>query len=65
MTRSNLDPMRNSANNSADEEPDTLSTPEGDAEYPPDAPLDPTTVEASLRGLQLPRGNAPDRYEKH
>ena len=64
MTRSNLDPTRNSANNPADEEPDTISTPEGDAEYAPDVPLDPLTVEASLRGLQIPPGNAPNPYEK-
>jgi hypothetical protein len=60
MTRSNLDPIRNSA----DEEPDTISTPEGDAEYAPDVPLYPATVEASLRGLQIPPGNAPNPYEK-
>ena len=64
MARSNLDPKFDSANNPADEEPDTISTPEGDAEFAPDVPLDPAAVEASLRGLQVPPGNAPSPYEK-
>ena len=43
-TASNLDPKpdpRDSPDTPEDNEPDTLSTPEGDGEGPPDAPLKP------------------------
>jgi hypothetical protein len=42
MTASNLDPKpdpRDSPDSPEDNEPDTLTTPEGDAEDLPDAPL--------------------------
>jgi hypothetical protein len=41
---SNLDPEpdpRDSPDTPEDNEPDTVATPEGDGEYPPDAPLQP------------------------
>jgi hypothetical protein len=41
---SNLDPEpdpRDSPDTPEDNEPDTVATPEGDGEYPPDAPLKP------------------------
>ena len=44
MTASNVDPEpdpRDSLDSPEDNEPDTLSTPEGDGEGPPDAPLKP------------------------
>ena len=37
---SNLDPDSD-PRDSEDNEPDTVATPEGDGEYPPDAPLQP------------------------
>jgi hypothetical protein len=43
-TASNLDPEpdpRDSRDTPEDDEPDTVATPEGDGEYPPDAPLKP------------------------
>jgi len=43
-TASNLDPKpdpRDSPDSPEDNEPDTVATPEGDGEYPPDAPLEP------------------------
>jgi|HubBroStandDraft_5_1064220.scaffolds.fasta_scaffold284124_2 hypothetical protein len=39
--------------------PDTVATPEGDNEYPGDAPLTPSIVEDSLEGLQVPPGSKP------
>jgi hypothetical protein len=44
MATSNLDPKpdpRDSPDTPEDNEPDTVATPEGDNEYPPDAPLTP------------------------
>ncbi|WP_263380484.1 hypothetical protein [Granulicella paludicola] len=41
-----------------DDEPETISTPEGDNENPPDAPLSPRP-DAALR----PRGDAPHSKE--
>ncbi|HEV2578503.1 MAG TPA: hypothetical protein VGU25_14965 [Acidobacteriaceae bacterium] len=38
-----------------DQEPDVLATPEGDAEYPPDEPLQPGEVPP----IERPRGNEP------
>ena len=44
----------------ADEpEPDTIATPEGDAEFPRGEVLSPTVVQAELAGLQIPNGSAP------
>ena len=43
MAHSNLDPEpdpRDSPDSPEDQEPDTVSTPEGDAEGDPEAPLD-------------------------
>ena len=43
-TASNLDPKpdpRDSPDTPEDNEPDTVATPEGDNEYPPDVPLTP------------------------
>ncbi|WP_353064014.1 hypothetical protein RBB77_22585 [Tunturibacter psychrotolerans] len=53
MTASNLDPKpdpRDSPDSPKDNEPDTVATPEGDAEDLPDAPLKPAP-----RGMQRPR----------
>ena len=50
MADSNLDPKadpRDSPDSPEDEEPDTVATPEGDNEYPPDVPLTPAP-----KGLQ-------------
>ncbi len=44
MSASNLDPQpdpRDSPDYPEDNEPDTVATPEGDNEYPPDLPLQP------------------------
>ena len=44
MTASNVDPKpdpRDSPDTPEDNEPDTVATPEGDGEGPPDAPLQP------------------------
>jgi hypothetical protein len=44
MATSNLDPKpdpRDSPDTPEDNEPDTVATPEGDNEYPPDVPLTP------------------------
>jgi hypothetical protein len=44
MRDSRLDPKpdpRDSPDSPADREPDTVATPEGDNEYPPDEPLGP------------------------
>jgi hypothetical protein len=43
-----------------DHEPDTVGTPEGDNEFPPDAPLRPLPDGAELD----PRGAAPDEYRQ-
>jgi hypothetical protein len=53
MSASNLDPKpdpRDSPDSPEDEEPDTVATPEGDAEDLPDAPLKPAP-----RGMQRTR----------
>jgi hypothetical protein len=52
-----------SDSDSADREPDTVSTPEGDGEFDPTEPLTPGAVESSVEGLQTPRGGAPAAYE--
>jgi len=52
MATSNLDPApdpRDSADSPEDNEPDTVTTPEGDAEGPPDAPPFPVPP-----GMQIP-----------
>jgi hypothetical protein len=46
-------------------EPDTIATPEGDAEYPRGHVLSPTVVQAELAGLQVPNGSAPAPPEGH
>jgi hypothetical protein len=43
--------------------PDTVSTPEGDGEFDPAAPLTPGAVESSVEGMQTPRGGAPAAYD--
>ena len=53
MTASNLDPKpdpRDSPDSPEDDEPDTVATPEGDAEDLPDAPL-----KTSPKGMQRTR----------
>jgi hypothetical protein len=60
MTAGPLDPNpdpRDSPDSPQDDEPSTLSTPEGDNEASPDAPLDPDSTDADLEGLQIPRGS--------
>jgi len=44
-------------------ERDTVSTPEGDSEFAPDAPLTPDEVEQMVDNMQVPNGNAPSAYE--
>jgi len=44
-------------------ERDTVSTPEGDNEFVPDAPLTPDEVEQMVDSMQVPNGNAPSAYE--
>jgi hypothetical protein len=41
---------------------DTVSTPEGDNELLPDAPLTPNEVEQAVDNIQVPNGNAPSPY---
>ncbi len=41
-----------------DQRPKVVGTPEGDNEFPPDAPLKPTSD-----GLETPAGNAPSPYD--
>jgi len=48
---------------SADREPDTVATPEGDGEFPAKEPLAPDAVESSVAGLQTPQGAAPAAYD--
>jgi hypothetical protein len=48
---------------SADREPDTVATPEGDGEFALGEPLAPGVVELSVEGLQTPRGGAPAAYD--
>ena len=43
-------------------ERDTVSTPEGDSEFAPDAPLTQDAVEQAVENLQVPNGNAPSPY---
>ena len=49
-------------NDPNDRRPDSVATPEGDNEFAPDQPLQPSSDDA-LDGLQVPRGNAPDPYK--
>jgi hypothetical protein len=42
-----------------------VSTPEGDNEYNPDQPLQPTTVEEDVNGLQRWPSNSAMEYDKH
>ncbi len=58
MSDRNLDPPLD-PDSPEDEEPDTVATPEGDNEYPPDVPLRPSSIDESLRGLQVPPGSKP------
>jgi len=51
--------MTETAFEEEDMEPDTIATPEGDAEYPRGHVLSPTVVQAELAGLQVPNGSAP------
>jgi hypothetical protein len=44
-------------------ERDFVSTPEGDNEFAPDAPLTPDAVEQTVEGMQIPNGNAPSPYD--
>jgi hypothetical protein len=44
-------------------ERDTVSTPEGDSEFAPDAPLTPDEVEDAVDNMQVPDGNAPSPYD--
>lgn len=46
-----------------DREPDVVGTPEGDNELSPDQPLKPATTDAT-EGLEVPRGNKPDKYKR-
>ena len=43
----------------------TVSTPEGDNEYMPDQPLEPSVVEADVDGLQQWPTNSGMEYDKH
>lgn len=43
----------------------TVSTPEGDNEYTPDQPLEPSVVEADVDGLQRWPSNSRMEYDKH
>jgi hypothetical protein len=42
----------------------TVSTPEGDNEYGPDQPLEPSTVESDVNGLQRWPSNSKMEYDK-
>jgi hypothetical protein len=42
----------------------TVSTPEGDNEFAPDQPLQPSEVEADVRGLQQWPSNSAMEYDK-
>ena len=42
----------------------TVSTPEGDNEYAPDQPLEPSTVETDVSGLQRWPSNSKMEYDK-
>jgi len=42
----------------------TVSTPEGDNEYAPDQPLEPSTVETDVNGLQRWPSNSKMEYDK-
>ena len=44
-------------------ERDAVSTPEGDSEFAPDAPLTPEEVEQTVDNMQVPNGNAPSPYD--
>ena len=43
-------------------ERDTVSTPEGDSDFAPDAPLTQDEVEQAVDNMQIPNGNAPSLY---
>jgi hypothetical protein len=45
-------------------ESSTVSTPEGDNEFAPDQPLQPSEVEADVRGLQQWPSNSAMEYDK-
>jgi hypothetical protein len=79
MTAPNLNPPeafdpKDSPESPADHQPDTLATPEGDNEYPPEQPLgsienpgsEPLQPKprATPGPLQTPRGNAPPKYDR-
>lgn len=42
----------------------TVSTPEGDNEYAPDQPLQPSTVDSDVNGLQQWPSNSAMEYDK-
>jgi hypothetical protein len=42
----------------------TVSTPEGDNEYAPDQPLDPSAVDSDVSGLQQWPSNSEMEYDK-
>ncbi len=41
---------------------DVIATPEGDNEFLPDEPLQPS-ADAAMTGLETPRGSEPDSYK--
>lgn len=43
---------------------ETVSTPEGDNEYAPDQPLEPSTVDSDVSGLQRWPSNSKMEYDK-
>jgi hypothetical protein len=47
-----------------DPKSNTVSTPEGDNEFAPDQPLQPSEVEADVRGLQQWPSNSKMEYDK-
>ena len=58
------DIIRPVADSPMDAEIDSVATPEGDNEIPPDQPLQPAS-DIAIDGLQNPRGSEPDdEYKK-
>ncbi len=58
------DHIRPVADSPMDNKPDSVATPEGDNEIPPDEPLQPA-AEIAVDGMQNPRGAEPDdQYKK-
>ena len=48
--------------NADDAKTNVIATPEGDNEFLPDEPLQPSS-DAATSGLETPRGNEPDSYK--